>query len=69
MIVIDARQVEELMHRLRDIERARTTDTENIKRLELYHAMLQPVVTRLEQRQQTHEENIHELAKRTQGMI
>ena len=58
MIVIDARQVEELMQRLRDIERARTTDTENIKRLELYHAMLQPVVTRLEQRQQRQDENI-----------
>ena len=67
MIVIDARQVEELMQRLRDIERARNTDAKNIKRLELHHAMLQPVVTRLEQRQQRQDENIHELAKRTQG--
>ena len=65
--VTDARQVAEFMQRLRDIEQASATDAENIGRLELYHAMLQPVVTRLGQRLQTHEVNIHELALRTQG--
>ena len=67
--VTDSRQVAEFVQRLRDIERARAADAENMRRLEFNHAVLQPVVTRLEQRQQTHEENIHELAKRTQGMI
>ena len=67
MIVTDARQVAEFMQRLRDIERARATDAENMRHLEFNYAVLQPVVTRLGQRLQTHEENIHELAKRTQG--
>ena len=47
MIVTDARQVAELMQRLRDIERARATDAENMRHLEFSHAVLQPVVTRL----------------------